>query len=179
MQAQLLSSGYDSEWGKPVEGANECGGVNFCCKTPGSAAVVHDEDISEMKWLRETKRAELFAVPTGTQKITVYVLVVYARMDFVFANTSALRAVRKFEVSQKQVVPKHKLLVVEIDLEMYTAIQMVMVRQIKLEAPDPSKLKKDLGEVWEGKRSHFVERCDRWVLMKRGRCSPMLTEMPS
>ena len=30
-----------------------------------------------MKWLREAKRAELFAVPTGTLKITVYVLVVY------------------------------------------------------------------------------------------------------
>ena len=34
--------------------------------------------------------------------------------------TAALRAVRRFEVSQEQVVPKHKLLVVEIDLEMYT-----------------------------------------------------------
>ena len=77
MQAQLLSSGYDSEWGKPVERANECGGVSSCCKTPGFAAVVHDEDIPEMQWLSETKRAELFALPTGTLKITVYVLVVY------------------------------------------------------------------------------------------------------
>ena len=77
MQAQLLSSGYDSEWGKPVDSANECGGVSFCCKTPGFAAVVHDEDIPGIKWLRKTKRVELFAVPTGTQKITVYVLVVY------------------------------------------------------------------------------------------------------
>ena len=42
--------------GKPVESANECGGVSFC-KTPEFAAVVHDEDIPEMKWLREAKRA--------------------------------------------------------------------------------------------------------------------------
>ena len=77
MQAQLLSSGYDSEWREPVESANECGGVSFGCKTPGFAAVVHDEDIPEMKWLRETKRAEPLAAPTGTQKITVCVVVVY------------------------------------------------------------------------------------------------------
>ena len=70
VRALLLSSGYDSEWRKPVEGANECGGVSFCCRTPGFAAVVHDEDLPEMTWLRETKRAELF-------KITVCVLVVY------------------------------------------------------------------------------------------------------
>ena len=38
---------------------------------------------------------------------------------------------------------------------------MVMVRQIKLEAPDQNKLKKDFGEVLEGMRSHFVKRCDR------------------
>ena len=41
------------------------------------AAVVLDEDLHEMKLLRETKRAELVAVPTGTQKTQVYVLVVY------------------------------------------------------------------------------------------------------
>ena len=35
MQTQLLSSDCDSEWGKPVEGANEYGGVSFCCKTLG------------------------------------------------------------------------------------------------------------------------------------------------
>ena len=49
-------------------------------------------------------------------------------------------------------VPKHKLLVVETDLEVYTATQMVMVRQIIVVAPDQNKLKKDFGEVWEGKR---------------------------
>ena len=54
---------------RPVESANECGRVSFCCKTLVFGAVVHDEDIPEMKWLRETK--------TATQKITVYVLVVY------------------------------------------------------------------------------------------------------
>ena len=68
---------------------------------------------------------------------------------------------RNFEVSQEQVVPKHKLPVVEIDLEMYTATQTVIVRQIKLEAPDPNKLKKDFGKKWEGNRLHFVGRCDR------------------
>ena len=75
-RAQLLNSGYDSDWGKPVESANECGGVIFCCRTPGFAAVVFDEDLPGLKLLRETKRADLFAVPTGTQKVTVYVLVV-------------------------------------------------------------------------------------------------------
>ena len=34
-------------------------------------------NIPEVKMLRETKRAELFAVLTGTQKIIVYVFVVY------------------------------------------------------------------------------------------------------
>ena len=63
-----------------------------------------------------------------------------SRWDYVFANTAALRAVRRSEVSQEQVVPKHKLLVVEIGLEMYTATQMVVVRQFKLEAPDQNKL---------------------------------------
>ena len=43
MQEEILSSGYDSEWRKPVESANECGGVSFCCKTSGFAAVVPDE----------------------------------------------------------------------------------------------------------------------------------------
>ena len=43
--------------------------MSFCCKTPGFAAVVHDEDIPEMKCLGKTKRAELFAVPTGTQNV--------------------------------------------------------------------------------------------------------------
>ena len=38
---------------------------------------------------------------------------------------------------------------------------MVMVRQIKLEAPDQNKLKEDFGEVLEGMRSQFVNRCDR------------------
>ena len=76
MRAQLLNSGYDSEWRKPVESANECGGVSFCFRTPEFAAVVLDEDFPEMRWLGETRRVELFAMPTGTQKITVYVLVV-------------------------------------------------------------------------------------------------------
>ena len=62
---------------------------------------------------------------------------------------------------QEEVLPKHKLLVVEIDLEMFTATPTVMVKQIKLEAPDQNKLKKDFGKIWEGKRLHFVERCDR------------------
>ena len=62
-----------------------------------------------------------------------------SRLDYVFANTSAMRAVRKFKVSQEQVVPKHKLLVVEIDLEMYTATHMVMVRQIKLGGTGPEQ----------------------------------------
>ena len=57
VRAQLLNSGCDSEGGKPVESANECGGVSVCCRTPGFAAVVLDEDLLEKKWLRETKRA--------------------------------------------------------------------------------------------------------------------------
>ena len=81
-------------------------------------------------------------------------------MDYVFANAAALRAVRRFEESQEQVVPKHKL-VVEIDLDMYTATQMVMVRQVKLEAPDQNKLEKDFGNSREGKRRHFLESCDK------------------
>ena len=51
--------------------------MSFCCKTLGFARVVLDEDLPEITWLRETKRAEFLAVPTGTQKITVYVFVVY------------------------------------------------------------------------------------------------------
>ena len=39
-----------------------------------------------------------------------------SRLDCVFANTTALRAVSTFEVSQEQAVPTHKLLLVEIDL---------------------------------------------------------------
>ena len=42
------------------------------------------------------------------------------QLDCVFAKTAALRAVRRFEVSQEQMVPKHKLLLVEIDLETHT-----------------------------------------------------------
>ena len=84
-----------------------------------------------------------------------------SRLDNVLPKTAALRAVRRFEVSQEQVVPKHKLLVVEIDLEMYTATLMVMVSQVKLEAPEQNKLEKDFDKNWDGKRQHFVERCDR------------------
>ena len=36
---------------------------------------------------------------------------------------------------------------------MYTATQIVMVRQVKLEAPDQNKLEKE-----EGKRRHFLEK---------------------
>ena len=195
-----------------------------------------DEDLPEMKWSRETKRAELFTVPTGTQKITVYVLVVYvlqgqpemkekkneelhnactrtllrignlptfkvgdlqrdppgtskqlmmakthhllsdvaehfargapeptcsdgkheSRLACVFANAAALRAVRRFEMSQEQVVPKHKLLMVK-----YTTTQIVMVKQIKLDAPDQNKLEKDFGNLWEGKRRRYSESCER------------------
>ena len=46
-------------------------------KTLGFAAVFFDKNFPEMKRLKEEKRAELFAVPTGTQKITVCVLVVF------------------------------------------------------------------------------------------------------
>ena len=56
--------------GRNQSSANECGGVGFCCRTLGFAAGVLDEDLLEMKWLREMKRAELFAVPTGIQKIS-------------------------------------------------------------------------------------------------------------
>ena len=48
MRAQLLNTGYDSEWGKPVESAHEYGGVSFCCRTPGFAAEVLDEDLLEI-----------------------------------------------------------------------------------------------------------------------------------
>ena len=65
MGAQLLNSGYDSELGKPVENANGCGGVSVCCRTLGFAAVVLDEDVPEMKWLRDAKRAELFSSTDG------------------------------------------------------------------------------------------------------------------
>ena len=60
-----------------------------------------------------------------------------------------------------QVVPKHKLLLLEIDLKKYTATQMVMVRPVKQEAPDQNKLEKDFEKNWEGKIRHVVERCDR------------------
>ena len=43
----------------------------------GFDAVVCDEHLPEMKWSRESKRTVLFAARTGTQKITVHVLVVY------------------------------------------------------------------------------------------------------
>ena len=68
-----------------------------------------------------------------------------SRLDYVFRHAAALRAVRRFEVSQEQVVPKHRLLVVEIDVEMYTATQVVMVRQVKLDAPDKNKT----GNFWK------------------------------
>ena len=41
------------------------------------------------------------------------------------------------------------MLVVEIHLDMYTVTQMVIGRQIKLEAQDQNTLKKDFGEIWE------------------------------
>ena len=49
--------------------------------------------------------------------------------------------------------PKHKLLLVELDLEMYTATQMVMARQVKLEAPDLNKLEKDFENKLGGKET--------------------------
>ena len=81
-----------------------------------------------------------------------------SRLDYVFANAAALRAVRRFEVSQEQVVPKHKLEVVEIDLEMHIATQMAMVRQVKLEAPDKNKLEKDFGNSWERKEAALLRK---------------------
>ena len=96
-------------------------------------------------------------------------------LDHVFANA----AVRRFEVSHEQVVPKHKLLLVESDMGMFTATQMVMVRQVKLEAPDRNKLEKDSGKSWDGRAQHFVDQCDRHFLVRRGTYYPMLTRMPS
>ena len=55
-------------------------------------------------------------------------------------------------------VPKHKLEVVAIDLEMHTAKQMVMVRQVKLEAPDQNKLEKDFGNSWERKEAALLRK---------------------
>ena len=55
IRTPLPKSGCDSEWGKPVESANECGGVSFCCLTPGFAAVVFGENLLEMKWLEERR----------------------------------------------------------------------------------------------------------------------------
>ena len=49
MRAQLLNSRYDCEWEKPLESANECGEVSFCCRTLGFAAVVFGDDLPEMK----------------------------------------------------------------------------------------------------------------------------------
>ena len=49
---------------------------------------------------------------------------------------------------------------VEIGLEVYTATQMVMVRQVKLEAPDQNKLEKGFDKNWEVRRQHFLDRCD-------------------
>ena len=83
-----------------------------------------------------------------------------SRLDHVFATTAALRAVRRHQVSQEQVVPKHELLVVEINLEMYTATQVVMVRQVKLQAPGQNKVEKNFGQSWDGRRRHIVERCE-------------------
>ena len=52
-------------------------------------------------------------------------------------------------MSREQVVPKR------------TATQMVMVRQVKMDAPHQNKLEKDFDKNWEGQRRHFAERCDR------------------
>ena len=70
-------------------------------------------------------------------------------------------------MSQEQVVPKHKLLMVEIDVEMYTTTQMVMIEQIKLDAPDQNKLEKDFGNISEGKRRRFSESCEREAFLKQ------------
>ena len=64
-------------------------------------------------------------------------------------------------MSQEQVVPKCKLLVDDIDLEMCTDTQMVIAKQVKLEARDQNKLEKDFEKSWDEKSQHFVERCDR------------------
>ena len=89
-----------------------------------------------------------------------------SRLYCIFTNAAAMRAVTRFEVSQEQLVPKHKLLVVGIDLEMFTATQMVLVRQVKLQALDQNMLEKDFEDNWDGKRQHYVERCDV-LLMRR------------
>ena len=102
-----------------------------------------------------------------------------SRLDYVFPNTPALRAARRFAVSQKQVVPKRKLLVVEIELEVCTATHMLMVSQAKLEAPYQKKLEKDFEKSWDGKRQHCGRVLTGMLLMERGRCSAVLTTMSS
>ena len=56
---------------------------------------------------------------------------------------------------------------------------MVMVRQTKLEAPDLNKPKKDFEEIWEERDRTLLKSATDGLLTKRGRCSRMLTEMPS
>ena len=79
-------------------------------------------------------------------------------------------------MSQVQLVPKHKLLVVEIDLEMFTTTQMVMAREVKLEPLDQNKLEEDFKKSWDEKRQHLVERCHRHALDEAWE---MRTRMPS
>ena len=43
-------------------------------------------------------------------------------------------------------------------MEMHTAKQMVMVRQVKLEAPDKNKLEKDFGNSWERKEAALLRK---------------------
>ena len=62
-------------------------------------------------------------------------------LDYVFASTAAMRAVRRFDMLQGQVVS-----------DTYTATQM-------REAPK-KELEKDFEKKWVGKGQHLVERCD-------------------
>ena len=71
----------------------------------------------------------------GTPESTYSVGKHDSRLDCVFANAAALRAVRRF-----------------------TAKQMVMVRQVKLEAPDKNKLEKDFGNSWEMKQAALLRK---------------------
>ena len=76
MRAQLLNQGYDSDWEKPVKSAHECGGVSFSWRTLGFAAVVLDENLLQMKWLKDEESGTLCSADGHTED-TVCVLVVY------------------------------------------------------------------------------------------------------
>ena len=45
---------------------------------------------------------------------------------------------------------------------------MVMVRQVKLQTQDRNILEIGFDKSWDGKKQHFVERCDRRSLDAAG-----------